>query len=114
MNRSTGSSIGTLDHIRQSIADILMTRIGTRCMRREYGSLIPELIDQPFNDYNRLRLSAAAVSALLRWEPRIRLSSVQFSSVTMAGAVVLQLECTLVDSNEPQNLSIPLTMGAVA
>ena len=54
MNRETGSAISTLEHIGQSISDILTTRLGTRVMRREYGSLLPELVDQPFNDATRL------------------------------------------------------------
>lgn len=114
MNRTTGSSISTLDHVRQSIADILTTRIGSRCMRREYGSQLPELVDQPFNDATRLRVYAATVMALMRWEPRIRISRVQFTGVSLQGAVVLELEGTLIDSNEQQNISIPLQMGASA
>lgn len=112
MNRISGSSLGTIEHIRQSIADVLMTRIGTRCMRREYGSQLPDLVDQPFNDATRLRVYAATVMALMRWEPRISISRVQFTGVSLQGAVVLQVEGTLVDNNEPQNISIPLSLGA--
>ena len=45
MNRETGAAISTVEHIGQSIRDILTTRLGTRVMRREYGSLLPELVD---------------------------------------------------------------------
>jgi phage baseplate assembly protein W len=114
MNRETGSAISELDHIIQSSADILETRIGTRVMRRDYGSLIPELVDQPFNDATRLRLYAATAMALMRWEPRITLSRVQFSGVTLQGRVELDLEAALVDSNEVQNLRVPLQLGANA
>lgn len=41
MNAHTGGAIDRLAHIRQSIADILTTRIGSRVMRREYGSQLP-------------------------------------------------------------------------
>ncbi|WBG63411.1 baseplate assembly protein [Pseudomonas citronellolis] len=112
MNRDTGSSISLIDHIRQSVADILTTRVGTRTMRRDYGSQLPDLIDQPFNTTTKLRAYAAIVAALIRWEPRIRISQVQLSSVTMTGQVELTLECTLVDDNEPLNLQVPLSMGA--
>ncbi|MNP17787.1 Lysozyme [compost metagenome] len=63
MNRETGRPIALLDHIRQSVADILTTRIGTRVMRREYGSQLPDLIDQPFNAATRLLAYAAITSA---------------------------------------------------
>ncbi|MBG4169896.1 GPW/gp25 family protein, partial [Pseudomonas aeruginosa] len=59
MNAHTGGAIDRLAHIRQAIADILTTRIGTRVMRREYGSQLPELIDAPFNDTTRLQVYAA-------------------------------------------------------
>lgn len=47
MNRETGGAISTVEHIGQSISDILTTRLGTRVMRREYGSLLPDLVDHP-------------------------------------------------------------------
>ena len=68
MNRLNGSTITAMEHIKQSIEDILTTRLGTRIARREYGSLLPELIDHPQNDATRLRLYAATVMALMRWE----------------------------------------------
>ena len=112
MNRETGSAIGTLDHITQSMTDILTTRIGTRVMRREYGSLLPELVDHPFNDVTRLRVYAATVMALMRWETRISLSRVQFLGATLQGQSELDLEGSVVDSNETFSMSIPLQLGA--
>jgi len=112
MNRETGSAINDIDHIRQSIGDILTTRIGTRVMRREYGSLLPELVDHPFNDVTRLRVYAATAMALLRWEPRIHLTQVQFSEASLQGQIVLDVQAQQVDSNELHNLSIPLQLGA--
>lgn len=42
MNRYTGETLkNESDHIKQSIADILLTPVGSRIQRREYGSLIP-------------------------------------------------------------------------
>lgn len=111
MNRETGGAIDTLDHISQSITDILTTRIGTRVMRREYGSLLPELVDQPFNDVTRLRVYASTVMALMRWEPRISLSRVQFVGVSLQGETVMDLQGSVVDSNEALSLSIPLQLG---
>jgi len=112
MNRDTGSALALIDHIRQSVADIITTRLGTRVMRRDYGSQLPDLIDQPVNATTRLRAYAAIITALMRWEPRIRISSVQLSDVTLAGQVELVLEATLVDANEPLSLAIPLKLGA--
>ena len=56
---TSGKPISGLDHLRQSIADILTTPIGSRVMRRDYGSLLPGLIDQPQNNATTLRLYSA-------------------------------------------------------
>lgn len=111
MNRQTGGAIGERDHISQAITDILTTRIGTRVMRREYGSLLPELVDHPFNDVTRLRVYAATVMAVMRWETRISLSRVQFVGANMQGQASIDLEGTVVDTNEPLSLSVPLQLG---
>lgn len=114
MNRTTGAAIGTAAHIAQSIGDILTTPIGSRVMRRDYGSLLPDLIDAPFNDATRLQAYAAVAMALLRWEPRIRLSRVQLSLGAQPGQAYLDVEGSRTDSNEPLSLRVPLALGAAA
>lgn len=75
MNRQTGLTIADeTAHIRQSVADILLTPIGTRIMRRDYGSQLFELIDRPVSTALALQLSAASVMALKKWEPRIEVT----------------------------------------
>ena len=49
MNRHTGKALDGFNHLRQSVADILSTRKGTRVMRREYGSDLAGLVDRPMN-----------------------------------------------------------------
>ena len=83
MHRSTGKAITDHDsfpeHLYQSIHDILSTLIGTRLCRRNYGSLVPHLVDQPCNDFTRLQIMNASATALIRFEPRIKISQVQVS-----------------------------------
>lgn len=112
MNRATGAQLDRREHIIQSIGDILTTRIGTRVMRRQYGSLLPELVDQPANDATRLRLYAATAMALISWEPRIRLHRVSVQDTHLQGVTVLDLDCTLVDDNERTRLRVALDLGA--
>ncbi|MDR1463632.1 MAG: GPW/gp25 family protein [Azoarcus sp.] len=80
MNADTGRRLSGLAHIRQSIRTILTTPPGSRVMRRDFGSNIPALIDAPLNAATRLRIMAATAEALIRWEPRIRLSRVTLSA----------------------------------
>lgn len=93
MHASTGRRLDGLDHLRQSIADILTTPIGSRVMRREYGSLVPELLGLPMNDVTLLRLYSACVMAILRWEPRVSVTAIRRMLLTsQPGALLLEIE----------------------
>ncbi|WP_054888423.1 GPW/gp25 family protein [Pseudomonas sp. NBRC 111118] len=112
MNRHTGETIADEDHIAQSLVDILSTRIGTRVMRRDYGSLIPDLIDQPLNPANRLRLYAASAAAIMQWEPRITLAMVRLDVDSLSGAAILEIEAKHNDTNAPLSIRSQVQLGA--
>ncbi|XPV77934.1 MAG: GPW/gp25 family protein [Desulfovibrio sp.] len=76
MDANTGKHLTDLAHLRQSIRDILTTPIGSRVMRREYGSRLPELVDAPLNAETTLEIYAATAEALDTWEKRFKLESV--------------------------------------
>lgn len=96
------------DYIRVSVADILTTPVGTRVMRRDYGSYIPELIDQPMNDVTRLRILGATAMALLRWHKRSRLKSVQLNVDGHKADLKLQLVRTDLPRRQTLWASVPL------
>ena len=114
MKASTGRTVADSQHLAQSIADVLTTPIGSRVMRREYGSQLIDLIDWPLNSATRLQAYAATAMALMRWEPRIRLSRVQLFLGEQPGQAILELEGSEVDSNEALSLRVPLKLGALA
>lgn len=91
MSRLAGTALDGIEHIRQSVRDILSTPIGSRVGRREYGSLIPDLIDQPMTPANILRIYAAAAVALSRHEDRIRLRRVGLTRGERPGAAQLTI-----------------------
>jgi uncharacterized protein len=91
LSRSTARVIDLEAHLSQSIADILTTPIGTRVMRREYGSDLPLLIDAPMNGETMIDLFAATAEALDRWEPRFVLRRVQVEEATAGGTLALTL-----------------------
>lgn len=96
----TGKLLSGVDHLKQSIKDILSTPIGSRVMRRDYGSKLPALIDNPMNEAAKVELFAAAAEALDKWEPRFKLSRVFVESVSDTGQIVIGLEGRhLVDGN---------------
>ena len=114
MSRYTGLSLQSeAEQIRQSIQDILTTPIGSRVMRRSYGSLLPIMIDAPFNEITRLQLYAATATALIQWENRINLESISIAPVS-DGKFVLDLSVIMVNTNQNESLSIPLNFGAIS
>src|SRR5438445_11530397 len=96
MNGTTGRALTDREHILQSVRDILTTPIDTRVMRRPYGSLLPQLIDQPLHGTTLLRAMSASVTALVRWEPRVRVQRVSFE-VSAAGELYLDIGAERVD-----------------
>lgn len=108
MSSHTGRAMDSLAHIQQSVNDILTTPIGSRVMRREYGSLLPELIDQPLNGPTALRTYSATVVALMKWEPRIRVQQIaRRVSTNRPGRFDLIITARRVDSGESVSLAVP-------
>ncbi len=81
MDRRTGKPLSGLDHLGQSIEDILATPVGSRRMRPEYGSLLRRFVDLPVNEGWKSAVQAEVARSLQRWEPRLKLEQVQVVAV---------------------------------
>ncbi|PAA35301.1 phage baseplate protein [Pseudomonas fragi] len=90
MDRRTGLPISGVEHLRQSIEDILTTPLGSRLMRPEYGSTIRRFLDLPVSEGWKSAVQAEAARALNRWEPRLELTQVQVLSV-LGGRITFRL-----------------------
>ncbi|EFL0997724.1 baseplate assembly protein [Escherichia coli] len=109
MNRHTGLSISEVEHIRQSVRDILVTPVGSRVMRREYGSLLSALMDQPQTPALRLQIMAACYSAIQKWEPRVSLTIITFERGEDDGAMYVDMTGTRSASGQPFSITLPLS-----
>lgn len=116
MSRHTGRVIsdnGQLPaHLQQSLHDLLTTKIGTRLCRRNYGSLVPDLIDQPGNDFTRLRIMNASATAVVRFEPRIKIKQVQVSGTAQASAWDIIIIGIYISQYREQPFSQAFAIGA--
>ena len=108
VDRSTGQLLTETAHIAQSIGDILSTPLGTRVMREDYGSLIPELLDHPQTPALELKLMAAACMAIVRWEPRIKVTHIAFSAADITGRRELILQANRSDAGDAVTLRAPI------
>lgn len=90
MNRNTGKIIlDEREHVRQSITDILTTPLGSRVMRRDYGSRLFDLIDSPM--INSLEFYQATAEAIELWEPRFKLEKTSITSAK-PGSIMIELQ----------------------
>jgi len=115
MNATTGQALEDDAWLGQAIADVLLTPIGTRVMRRDYGSLLPALLDQPLNPATLLQIYAATAGALGRWLPELKLTRCLLekgpSSDQGGGTAALLIEGHRTDIPRPNSftrLTLPL------
>lgn len=113
LSSATGRAVSPSsdEYVRRSVADVLTTPIGSRVMRRDYGSWLPELVDQPMNAATRLKLYGATALALMRHHRRSRLKSVAL--VTGGPSAVLQLDLVRTDLPRPRALSVALPFSSL-
>lgn len=91
VSRSSGKPLSDWDHVAQSIAVILTTPIGSRVMRRDFGSEMFDLIDAKMTPRTILAIYGAAATAIARWEPRFRLERAAIVDAGPGGRVELAL-----------------------
>ncbi len=106
LSRTTGRAIAFAsdEHLEQAIGDIVTCPINATVMLRDYGCELTDLIDQPANPGLRIRIFAAVVNALRRWEPRLRLTKLTLqASLATPGKFALRLQGVRTD--RPARLS---------
>lgn len=74
INSQTGKHLDGPAHLLQSVRDILTTPIGSRIMRRDYGSRLYQYLDAPITPETLAGIYAASAEALRKWEPRLRVT----------------------------------------
>lgn len=87
-DRNTGELINGVEHLRQSLQDLLTTRKGTRIMRRDYGSDLPRLVDMPINRELIMDIIAETAGAIGEWEPRFNVTEVRITTITVSSVVI--------------------------
>jgi len=94
VDRHGGGILTGWEHVKQSIEVVLTTMVGTRVMRRDFGSRIMALIDAPMNDRVLLAVFSACADAIAKWEPRYRLETVNVEKAGADGGIIFRLTGT--------------------
>ena len=92
MDRNTGAIISGDAYDAQCVDDVLTTPLNTRVMLPDYGWAGTEIMDAPLNRTTGLLLTAAAVMALKRWLPRLKVTQGTLSGDLANGSAVLTIE----------------------
>ena len=110
MDMKTGQPLTGIEHLKQSIRDILTTPIGSRVMRRDYGSNLMALLDRPMNSSLVVDVQVAVSMALSLQEPRLQLNRVtvelpsddpsQGLSMASDGCLRIHIEGTVLPEGE--------------
>lgn len=113
MSRHNGSVLSEKEQIQQSLEDISTTPIGSRIYRREYGTQLADLIDQPISSGLYLKIYSTLYVAYSRWEDRIEISQMQVVEIK-DGQLILDIDGYLKLTGTPVNLSFPIKLGAIS
>lgn len=98
------------EQIRQSVRLILLTNVGERPMRPEFGSRIRQYLFEPMNETTRQLLKQEVVGALTRWEPRIRELEVETDTGGLrAGRLRLDIRYVVRATSAPDRLDVALS-----
>ena len=99
MNINDGKNISEINHLKQSISNILTTPIGSRVMRRDYGSNLFNKIDHPVNGELIAEIYLDIVESLFIWEPRFELYQVAVQNIEN-GKITIDLEGSFLSNGE--------------
>lgn len=98
MNRTSGAPLEGVEHLRQSVNDILSTPLGSRRMLMSYGSNLFRLVDNPADRVTAIKVVMATAVALTKWEPRLQINSVEVLQAGAGGKISLLISGTDVET----------------
>jgi phage baseplate assembly protein W len=102
------------DNVEQSLRILLLTALGERVMRDDFGTAAPELVFAPGSRQYQGLLENTIRAALAGWEPRIDVLDVvvELDAADETRAVV-SLSYRVRRSNSRRNLVFPFYLGTV-
>jgi phage baseplate assembly protein W len=86
------------DNVRDAIRVILMTELGERLMREDFGCGLRRYLFEPNTEATRARIQDSIVNSITRWEPRVTLDTVTVDP----------------DDNDPRRVNIVVLFRLVA
>jgi phage baseplate assembly protein W len=98
--------------VRQSILVILGTERGERLMRPDFGCGLRRYIMEPNNPATRAAIARDVTAAIDRWEPRVRLDSVDVLTMDDPSAVTVAIGYTLIRDQSLGGVQVVVPVAA--
>ena len=95
------------EDIKSSLFIILSTSVGERVMQPEFGSNTTKLLFEPLNTTFSTFITEQIRNAILFFEPRITLDSIDYTPDELNGKVDLKLNYTINGTNSRSNIVYP-------
>jgi phage baseplate assembly protein W len=119
-----------VEKLRDNVVHILLTSLGERVMRRDYGAGLRQLVHDPVNNALLAVVEHQVIKAIAQAEPRVEVTAVRVSAHrhgsasvaegvgTLGGelpgdAVIVEVEFTIRATRQPVSLSVPVGLGGV-
>ena len=107
-DRAMPEMVSDIDDIKQSLRIILLTSYGERIMRPEFGSNLQESVFSSMDSVAVNTLTDNIESAVLEFEPRVTLNSVEISTEEIHnGRLDIKLNFTVRAINVRSNIVFP-------
>lgn len=99
-------------NVEQSVHILLMTRLGERVMRSDFGTEAPRLVFAPGSTQYLRLLENTIQEAVVNWEPRIDLTSVTAEADSANPyKVTVSISYTVRQTNTSTNIVFPYYLG---
>src|SRR5215469_3050148 len=99
-------------NVEQSLQILLLTELGERVMRADFGTQLPRLVFAPGSSQYLRLLETAVEDAVTNWEPRVDVDQVVAEADPVDPyKVVVSLSYTVRQTNTSTNLVFPYYLG---
>ncbi len=107
MNSENGEISNGTPYLGQLVRDVLITPIGSRVMRRNYGSRLYTLLDNPIDAALVANINVAVVEALTAHVPIISITAIEVNPAegNQTGKIRLTVMGYLISENKPIEIS---------
>jgi len=96
-----------VNSIEESILIILLTELGERRYRPDFGCRIHELAFAPINSETLVLIKIWVQEALEKWEPRIEIENIITQPINVKGQVDIKIEYRIKNSYDRRSLIYP-------